>query len=91
LFSIISKNSLHFNFLYAISKILSAMNGKITDFRRKERIGRRLQANLRQLRLVRPGAAMETWPDRPPLSIGHKHPMYNRARPDKGHLHRHGL
>jgi hypothetical protein len=68
LFSIISKNSLHFNFLYAISKILSAMNGKITDFRRKERIGRRLQANLRQLRLVRPGAAMETWPDRPPLS-----------------------
>ena len=43
--------------------LISAMNGKITAKRRKERSGHRLQAGLRRHGLVRPGAAMETWPD----------------------------
>ena len=43
------------------------MNGKITVIRRRERSGHRLQARLRTPGLVRPGAAVETRPVRPPL------------------------
>ena len=43
--------------------MLSAMKGKITAIRRKERSGHRLQARLRTPGLVRPGAAVETRPD----------------------------
>ena len=43
------------------------MNGKITVKRRQERSGHRLQARLRTPGLVRPGAAVETRPVRPPL------------------------
>ena len=38
------------------------MNGKITVKRRAERVGHRLQADLRTPGLVRPGAAVETRP-----------------------------
>ena len=39
------------------------MNGKITAKRRQERSDHRLQVRLRTPGLVRPGAAMETWPE----------------------------
>ncbi len=39
------------------------MNGKITAKRRQERVGHRLQADLRTPGLVRPGAAVETRPE----------------------------
>ena len=44
------------------------MNGKMTVKRRQERVGHRLQTDLRTPDLVRPGAAVETRPVRPPLS-----------------------
>ena len=48
--------------------LTQAMNGKITMKRRQERSGHRLQARLWTPGLVRPGAAVETRPVRPPLS-----------------------